>query len=795
MRNIVRLCAFALALVIAAPASTPAFAETHNLTEFRGPANAQYNRLLQQLSMPQLRRLVTTLNGEFKGTGNSAVRSRLIAARQELDRRRNQPAARQPVRQAQSEALPEAEGPARRILQNARANPDAPPAELRKRIGEARAWLKSKHMYPETRQQLHKLLRADLNRLQRLQKAQSQPQSEPLPEAEGPARRILQNARANPDAPPAELRNRIRDARAWLKSRHMYPQTRRQLQQQLEADVRRLRQLQEARDTAAADEESARELLGGVDSGSLSPRELQNRISQIRTLLSGGNLSRGTEQQLKRLMARDRQAMKRIESRPQVARAEADAQALLDGATPSNRLDARQLRQRIGEARALMKSDELRPRTRRQLNQLIGQDQSRLEDLRSEVVESDAERQARRLLAEDRAPGDMDVGTLGSRVRETRNLLDEEDISRRTRNRLQARLDSYVDELRQRRAERESEQSTDAQALELLADRRPAEELRERELRQRLRQTRDVLQSGEISGRLSRRLRNRLAEDRQELRRRVQAQRDQDEDVVVTLPPANDESFLAEGRSADELSTRELSRRIKRATARRAQGNLTPLQSSRLDRMIRDDRRELRSRLRERRQRRQSELERLRRRNELNVVIAPQIQFEPRSDVAAAEADDDVIEQQLVAAPTREIDRRYTLEEFRRRPHLRRYMPAIEVDSIHFGFNEHWVREEEVDELERIGAAIEKVVAANPDEVFLIEGHTDAVGSESYNLELSRKRAQAVRDALVEFFVIPDHNVATIGYGEQFLKIPTPEEEQENRRVSVRRITPLLARR
>ena len=33
------------------------------------------------------------------------------------------------------------------------------------------------------------------------------------------------------------------------------------------------------------------------------------------------------------------------------------------------------------------------------------------------------------------------------------------------------------------------------------------------------------------------------------------------------------------------------------------------------------------------------------------------------------------------------------------------------------------------------------------------------------------------------------------GYGEQFLKIPTEEEEQENRRVSVRRITPLLARR
>ena len=119
-------------------------------------------------------------------------------------------------------------------------------------------------------------------------------------------------------------------------------------------------------------------------------------------------------------------------------------------------------------------------------------------------------------------------------------------------------------------------------------------------------------------------------------------------------------------------------------------------------------------------------------------------------------------------------------------------MPAIELDTVRFGFDEAFVREEEIAKLERIGEILERVLAARPDEVFLIAGHTDAVGADQYNLELSRKRAAAVKNALTEYFVIAPDNLATVGYGERFLKIPTPDEEAENRRVSVRRVTPLL---
>ena len=81
----------------------------------------------------------------------------------------------------------------------------------------------------------------------------------------------------------------------------------------------------------------------------------------------------------------------------------------------------------------------------------------------------------------------------------------------------------------------------------------------------------------------------------------------------------------------------------------------------------------------------------------------------------------------------------------------------------------------------------------NPAETFLIEGHTDAVGSNVANLALSDERAESVAEALTKVFGIPPENLVTQGYGEQYLKIDTEERERENRRVAIRRITPLVA--
>jgi len=80
----------------------------------------------------------------------------------------------------------------------------------------------------------------------------------------------------------------------------------------------------------------------------------------------------------------------------------------------------------------------------------------------------------------------------------------------------------------------------------------------------------------------------------------------------------------------------------------------------------------------------------------------------------------------------------------------------------------------------------------NPAETFLIEGHTDAVGSETANLVLSDSRAATVARILTDFYGIPPENLATQGYGERFLKVKTQDAERLNRRVTIKRITPLI---
>ena len=85
-------------------------------------------------------------------------------------------------------------------------------------------------------------------------------------------------------------------------------------------------------------------------------------------------------------------------------------------------------------------------------------------------------------------------------------------------------------------------------------------------------------------------------------------------------------------------------------------------------------------------------------------------------------------------------------------------------------------------ELQRLAAFLEE----QPDRRVLIEGHTDNTGSADYNLQLSRLRAEAVRDFLVLNGVAPDR-IRAEGYGETRPEAPndTAAGRQQNRRVEI----------
>jgi outer membrane protein OmpA-like peptidoglycan-associated protein len=68
---------------------------------------------------------------------------------------------------------------------------------------------------------------------------------------------------------------------------------------------------------------------------------------------------------------------------------------------------------------------------------------------------------------------------------------------------------------------------------------------------------------------------------------------------------------------------------------------------------------------------------------------------------------------------------------------------------------------------------------------FLIGGHTDAAGSDSYNQSLSERRAEAVKIFLTEQFKLSPEQLLAIGFGRSQLKNTTDPLAAENRRVQI----------
>ena len=147
----------------------------------------------------------------------------------------------------------------------------------------------------------------------------------------------------------------------------------------------------------------------------------------------------------------------------------------------------------------------------------------------------------------------------------------------------------------------------------------------------------------------------------------------------------------------------------------------------------------------------------------------------------------------LAAQDAKSVERRFSLAQIRNIDAVRRLTPVINVDSVNFDTGSSVIRPQEAEELAALGNALRELTDRNPAEVFLIEGHTDAVGAATFNLALSDRRAETVALALTEYFDVPPENMVVQGYGESDLAVRTLTAERANRRVAVRRITQLLS--
>ena len=161
-----------------------------------------------------------------------------------------------------------------------------------------------------------------------------------------------------------------------------------------------------------------------------------------------------------------------------------------------------------------------------------------------------------------------------------------------------------------------------------------------------------------------------------------------------------------------------------------------------------------------------------------------------RGALAQETPSEDMILRRLDAAPARRMrdEERVTVREFKRRPDLRGAAPSINIQSINFAFASAEIPRSEYRKVRQIARAMERLLNRRRRAVFLIEGHTDAVGSAASNQILSERRAASLRLVLAREFGVPPRLMETVGYGEDFLLVPTEAPDWRNRRVTLRRI-------
>jgi outer membrane protein OmpA-like peptidoglycan-associated protein len=108
--------------------------------------------------------------------------------------------------------------------------------------------------------------------------------------------------------------------------------------------------------------------------------------------------------------------------------------------------------------------------------------------------------------------------------------------------------------------------------------------------------------------------------------------------------------------------------------------------------------------------------------------------------------------------------------------------PNIDLE-ITFDYNSADIGAKSMPSVQALGRAL-----TNPDlkgSTFIVAGHTDAVGSETYNQDLSERRADSIKRYLVDKFSIAGADLVTVGYGKTKLKEPNNPTAEVNRRVQV----------
>jgi outer membrane protein OmpA-like peptidoglycan-associated protein len=103
--------------------------------------------------------------------------------------------------------------------------------------------------------------------------------------------------------------------------------------------------------------------------------------------------------------------------------------------------------------------------------------------------------------------------------------------------------------------------------------------------------------------------------------------------------------------------------------------------------------------------------------------------------------------------------------------------------QINFGFNSDELNEKSLEQLKPVGKALVSNQLRSLH--FTLEGHTDAKGSNAYNLGLSKRRAVRVKEFFMHRYGVSAERIIALGRGEEQLLHPDRPYSGVNRRVTI----------
>ena len=150
---------------------------------------------------------------------------------------------------------------------------------------------------------------------------------------------------------------------------------------------------------------------------------------------------------------------------------------------------------------------------------------------------------------------------------------------------------------------------------------------------------------------------------------------------------------------------------------------------------------------------------------------------EPQIDQAAKATEDT-----FLASVRNRRTRSLSLDEREEIASIASTKPNIDLE-INFDYNSAEISKASMPAAQELGKAL-----SNPSlkgSTFVVAGHTDGIGSEAYNQDLSERRADTIKSFLVQKYGLNSADLVTVGYGKTKLKDAQNPADPLNRRVQV----------